>query len=286
MREMLIRNISDTALWVAAFRGLESNRPDALFQDPYADRLAGDRITSLAGRFCFRETARVVALRTILIDRIIQASIRDGVDAVLSLAAGLDSRPYRMALPPDFKWYEVDLPDLIAYKELLLADKVPACQLRRIPLDLSRRSPRSALFSQVNQESRRVLILTEGLLVYLNPLQVRELGEDLYSYSHYQRWVFDLMNFPLSWMKRLWQKELNAARIQFKFAPPEGTAFFRPMGWGESEYHSLFIAGDRFNRDFPGGKLMRLALGKCSPNTLEKINQFYGIAALDRLETP
>jgi len=39
----LIRNVSDTALWVAAYRALESERPDALFHDPYARELAGER---------------------------------------------------------------------------------------------------------------------------------------------------------------------------------------------------------------------------------------------------
>ena len=38
-----IRNVSDTALWVAIYRAMESERPDALFQDPYARRLGGER---------------------------------------------------------------------------------------------------------------------------------------------------------------------------------------------------------------------------------------------------
>jgi O-methyltransferase involved in polyketide biosynthesis len=39
----LIRNVSDTARWVAMYRAQESARPDALFHDPWAERLGGDR---------------------------------------------------------------------------------------------------------------------------------------------------------------------------------------------------------------------------------------------------
>jgi O-methyltransferase involved in polyketide biosynthesis len=49
----LIRNVSDTARWVAAYRAMETARPDALFRDPFADRLAGER-----GRQIVRELPR------------------------------------------------------------------------------------------------------------------------------------------------------------------------------------------------------------------------------------
>jgi O-methyltransferase involved in polyketide biosynthesis len=49
----LIRNISDTALWVAVYRARETDRPDAVFRDPFARRLAGERGEQIAQSFSF-----------------------------------------------------------------------------------------------------------------------------------------------------------------------------------------------------------------------------------------
>jgi O-methyltransferase involved in polyketide biosynthesis len=55
--------------------------------------------------------------RTKVIDDVIIEAIAEGCDKVLNLAAGLDTRPYRLNLPPDFAWVEADLPELLAEKE-------------------------------------------------------------------------------------------------------------------------------------------------------------------------
>ncbi len=44
-----IENVSDTALWVAVYRAMETARPDAIFRDPYAERLAGDKGVKIVG---------------------------------------------------------------------------------------------------------------------------------------------------------------------------------------------------------------------------------------------
>jgi methyltransferase (TIGR00027 family) len=93
----LISNVSDTARWVATYRAVESARPDALFHDPLADRLAGGRgraIVAAAPRM-IRNGWWLVA-RTKVIDDVIVEAIGDGCDRVLNLAAGLDTRPYRL----------------------------------------------------------------------------------------------------------------------------------------------------------------------------------------------
>jgi O-methyltransferase involved in polyketide biosynthesis len=100
-----IRNVSDTAHIIAAHRARESARPDALFHVALADRLAGDR-----GREFIATSPRImrdswpVVARTKLIDDFIIDAIGQGCDRVLNLAAGLDTRPYRLELKPDFTW--------------------------------------------------------------------------------------------------------------------------------------------------------------------------------------
>src|SRR5271156_6264636 len=118
----LIRSISDTALWVAVYRARETERPDALFRDPFARRLAGGSGGQIAPSMVFSERATwAFVMRTYLYDQYITEQLQQGVDMVVNLAAGLDARPYRMALPASLPWIEVDLPAILDYKEKILA---------------------------------------------------------------------------------------------------------------------------------------------------------------------
>src|SRR2546421_10012034 len=97
-----IEHVSDTARWVALYRAMESERPDALFRDPYARRLAGERgeriLTSMRKG---RAWAWPMIVRTAVMDELILRAIqRDGGGTVLNLAAGLGTRPYRRPPPP------------------------------------------------------------------------------------------------------------------------------------------------------------------------------------------
>ena len=89
--EPLIRNISDTALWVAVYRARESERKDAVFRDPYARKMAGERGEQIAQaqRFSAKHEWSFVA-RTWLIDHFVNQEVAAGADAVLNLACGLD----------------------------------------------------------------------------------------------------------------------------------------------------------------------------------------------------
>jgi O-methyltransferase involved in polyketide biosynthesis len=53
----------------------------------------------------------------------------DGVDTIVNLGAGLDTRPYRLELPYRLKWFEIDFPQMIEYKNGQVADQNPRCQL-------------------------------------------------------------------------------------------------------------------------------------------------------------
>ena len=121
MREPLISNVSDTARWMAAERAVESVRPDALFIDPFANRLAGDRgraIAATAPRLTRNGWPSVI--RTKLIDDLVAESVKRGCERVLNLAAGFDTRPYRLELPTGLEWIEADLPEIINEKQRLL----------------------------------------------------------------------------------------------------------------------------------------------------------------------
>ena len=136
--EPSIRNISDTALWVAIYRARETDRPDALFRDPFARKLAGERGEQIAQEMQTGQRYEwPYVSRTVRFDQIVSEQVKQGVDMVINLAAGLDTRPYRMELPASLKWVEVDLPAMIAYKEEILGKEKPRCALERVRLDLA-----------------------------------------------------------------------------------------------------------------------------------------------------
>src|SRR6185503_4200839 len=103
-----ISHISDTARWVAVYRAMESERRDAHFRDPWARRLAGDRGFEIVRKLPRgKATAWAMIVRTILFDEVTLRLVREqGVRTVVNLAAGLDTRPYRLPLPEDLAWVE------------------------------------------------------------------------------------------------------------------------------------------------------------------------------------
>jgi len=242
MTDPLIRNISDTARWVATYRARETDRPSALFHDPFAKRLAGERGEQIAAAMpSISGTDWPFVVRTYLFDRFISSEIDRGVDVVVNLAAGLDARPYRMKLPAALTWFEVDLPELLAYKADVLAAERPGCILERVPLDLSNVTERRALFDRVARRGKRVLVVSEGLLVYLDAEQVGSLARDLAARPTFERWIVDIASPGLlQMMQRRMGAMVSQAGAPYKFAPPEGPSFFTAYGWTPVDVQSLF----------------------------------------------
>lgn len=249
-----VRNVSDTARWVAYFRARESERPDALFRDPYAARLAGERGFKIANTLPegnSNEWAWVA--RTYLFDKFLAAEIEKGADLVLNLAAGLDARPYRMDLPPALQWVEVDFPEIVSYKEEMLAGEQPKCHLKRLSLDLADESARRELFNDLNGRAKKIVVLTEGLLIYFTPEQVASFARDLAANSHFQSWIIDLASpGQLRLMQRTSGAQLSEAGAAFKFGPAEGAKFFAAHGWNPIEVQGLLKTAAQFKRSPKG----------------------------------
>ena len=188
-----MQNVSDTARWAAVFRARETERPDALFRDPFARRLAGERGFEMTANLRDgNQHAWAWTARTYAFDQYLTREIEKGADMVLNLAAGLDARPYRMALPATLQWVEADLPGILTYKEEILAAEKPSCMLERIHIDLSDATARRALFAEMQRRARRVVVLTEGLVIYFAREDVAALAEDLASGESFARWIVDI----------------------------------------------------------------------------------------------
>jgi methyltransferase (TIGR00027 family) len=247
---IIVRNISDTARWAAVFRARETERPDALFRDPFAARLAGRLGVDIANTLPDgNKHAWAWVARTYWFDQFIEREIQLGADMVLNLAAGLDARPYRMQLPKTLQWIEIDLPQILSYKEKILAGEHAACPLERIPLDLADVRARRAVFTELQQRAKRIVVLTEGLVIYLDREEVISLSKDLAAHAQFQRWIVDLHSPGLLHiMKRTTGKQLKEVGAAFKFAPAEGADFFLPYGWRAVEVQGLITTAAKFKR--------------------------------------
>lgn len=245
-----MREISETALWVAVYRARENERPDAAFKDPYARLLAGERGESMARSMQFSEQNEWSFLgRTYLFDKFIQQEIEAGADLVLNLACGLDTRPYRMELPRELNWVEVDLPGLLEYKEAILekAGAKPVCNFVRMALDLADLDERRTLFQRLADENKRVLVVTEGLLVYLSREENAALADDLSKHPTFQRWIIDMSSPGLLKMIESAMGD-QLATTPLKFAPEEGLAFYEAHGWQRLAVQSMPEGAQAINR--------------------------------------
>lgn len=263
--ENAIRNVSDTALWVAIYRAMESERPDAIFRDPYARRLGGERGEAIVRQMPDGAAmAWPMIVRTAVMDEIVARYVREGARTVLNLAAGLDARPYRMDLPADLRWIHVDMPDMLAYFTGRMAGETPKCRLDFVAADLREADARRALFADAAREGP-VLVVTEGLLVYLPPDDVAALARDLHDIARARWWLSDLASpMLLKFLAKKWSPTLASGNAPFLFGPADGTGFFAPFGWREIEWRSSWTESFRLNRKMRHAWLWSL-LGKLQP---------------------
>jgi methyltransferase (TIGR00027 family) len=256
MADSLIENVSDTAFWVAYYRGLETRRADALFRDPLAEVLAGERGKKIAqtmpGRFM---TEWVIAIRTRLIDELIREAVQEGTDTVVNLGAGLDTRPYRMELPGPLTWIEADYPRMIEYKESRLAKEMPRIQLERVKIDLANVPERERFLAKIDARAKKALILTEGVIPYLNVEAVGALADDLRAMQHASFWIVDYLSAEAVRFRSRSGISKKTRNAPFIFKPADWFGFFREHGWQAKETRYLVEEGERLKRKprFPLG---------------------------------
>lgn len=282
---MNIEHVSDTARWVAVYRAMESERPDAHFRDPFARRLAGEQGEAIVrGMSRGRQMAWPMIVRTAVFDEVILDCVRNrGADLVLNLAAGLDARPWRLDLPESLRWVDVDLPGMVEYKAGVMAGERPRCRYEAIAADLANPAQRDDALSRAAAGSERALVVTEGLLVYLEPDDVDALAAALAARPMFRWWLTDLASPRLmKMMQKWWRKGMDKGSARFRFAPAESSAFFARYGWREAAWRPMIEDADRLHRT-PRGMWIWKLLGKLQPKRKqEEMRRFAGNLLLER----
>lgn len=180
-------SVGSTALFVAAARALEAQKPNPVAVDPYAEifcrAVGGEWADLLDGQAPDHalttedfgaDFVNFQAVRTKYFDRYFRAAADAGVRQIVLLAAGLDSRAYRLDWAGETVVFELDQPQVLEFKRQVLDGYTPRAQRREIPVDLRNDWPRALRDSGFNPEKPSAWI-AEGLLIYLPASAQREL---------------------------------------------------------------------------------------------------------------
>jgi methyltransferase (TIGR00027 family) len=234
------------------WRAAENTQPNPLYRDPRALKLAGSRGREIIKDLPMAGISRwMMAIRTRVIDDLIREAVADGVDLVLNLGAGLDTRPYRMELPSNLYWVEVDRTEIIELKESCLFGETPVCKLERVSCDLTDASARQALLASASEKSRNALVLTEGVIPYLSEEEVGALASDLNKYPCFQHWVTDYLSPIITKYRQARSKKLRLENAPFKFTPKDYFGFFLSHGWQAKDVQYIVDAAQKLGRPAP-----------------------------------
>lgn len=281
MTKPTINDVTDTAIWVAAYRAEENDRKDALFRDPFAHLLIGDHGAMLARRTQgSRYTAWSVIIRTCIIDQFILDLIAEKkIDTVLNLGTGLDTRPYRLTLPSSLRWIEVDFEKIIALKNEKLKDKGPLCQLERVALDLSKVDLRENFFQKIDSRSRNVLVMTEGVVPYLSNEDVESLALALHRRPSFKFWITEYYSPEILQFLRTPKRIKQMENAPFLFYPDDWYAFYKNCGWDQFQTKYFGIESEKLGRTppTPGWIKEDDILGR------EQVKRFLGYSVLKKI---
>lgn len=265
----IVSGIGITALFVASARAIESSRAEPLIVDPYAATFveaanAPTRLPTRVGELSspdalLEQMSHFMALRSRFFDEYLAEATTAGARQVVILAAGLDSRAYRLDWPSETTVYEVDQPGVLEFKEQVLADASarPQCERRTVAADLRDDWPKSL---QVNgfDPALPTAWLVEGLLLYLPAEATAALLDTIHSLSapgstiaiEHVEGMKDALEDPRA------QKLLKEVPYDYTRLLPEGPAGdpvgqLSQLGWAVGEVSVADLA-ERYGRSDDG----------------------------------
>jgi len=164
-----------------------------------------------------------------------------------------------------------------------MAAETPRCAIEFISADLREAAARRDVFAHAATQGP-VLVITEGLLIYLTADQVADLARELHEIALAKYWLTDLASpMLLKFVERRWGRTLKQGNAPFQFGPAEGTAFFAPFGWDEAEFHSTWVESFRLNRTMPGAWLWQLLSKLQSKQRQEAGRRMSGIVLMEAI---
>jgi methyltransferase (TIGR00027 family) len=229
------RLLSSTAYWTASVRARENEREDRLIRDPWAAALAGEEgMAWIAPRPA--ESVVPIIIRTRYFDDFLQRVTQEhGILQVVLLAAGLDTRAFRLSWPEETCVFELDQPPILAHKEQILhaADAQPACIRQAIGVDLTAPWADELISSGFVPRLPSVWLL-EGFLFYLANETIRQLLDEVISLAAPGSWMaFDIVNSVMltSPLTQKWVEMQAQSGAPWIGTMDDPVAFLAQRGW-------------------------------------------------------
>jgi methyltransferase (TIGR00027 family) len=251
----LASSVGATATAVAASRAMASAGPDALLNDPWADPLVravgidtfvklidgqiGRTDDPLLNRRTMNEQ---ITVRTRFFDDFFVGATNAGIRQAVILASGLDTRAYRLPWQGGTVVYEIDQPEVIAFKTQTLADlgAEPAAQRRTVAIDLRDDWP-TALQEAGFDAQQPTAWSAEGLLVYLPPEAQDRLFDNIAALSAPGSRIatehMDMRDIPADWAEKLTERSrrigsnINLAELFYTGDRNTAAEYLRGHGW-------------------------------------------------------
>jgi methyltransferase (TIGR00027 family) len=251
----LASSVGATATAVAASRAMASQHPDALLDDPWADPLVRavgiDTFVKLIdGEIEHAEDPLLnrramneqIAVRTRFFDEFFVQATESGIRQAVILASGLDTRAYRLPWPAGTKVFEIDQPQVIAFKTRTLADlgAEPTAQRTTVSIDLREDWP-AALIEAGFDPQQPTAWSAEGLLVYLPPDAQDRLFDNIANLSAPGSRIatehMDMRDVPADWAERLTERSkrigsnINLAELFYTGDRNPAADYLEANGW-------------------------------------------------------
>lgn len=277
----LASSVGATATAVAASRAVASQGPDALLDDPFAEPLVRavglDEFVKVVDGESFDESDPVrsrqamseqIAVRTRFFDDFFTAAAEAGIRQAVILAAGLDTRAYRLGWPANTHVYEVDQPEVIAFKTTTLdgLGAAPKATRTTVAVDLRDDWP-AALREAGFDPAKPTAWIAEGLLPYLPPDAQDRLFDHITSLSapgsRLATEHMDLANLPDDWADRInerWRRagsDINLGDLFYQGERKEARTYLSSHGWQVSIYPSS-EQYDRHGFTLPDDELVKM----------------------------
>lgn len=249
---MVSRPVALTARFTAKAREVESERADGLLRDPWAHLFSGEAGNRWLARQSTDTPGLALVLRTRYLDDLLAARRDDpAVAQVVLLAAGYDTRAFRLEWPAQTLLFEIDQPGVLAYKDYVLqaAGAVPQCDRRVIGVDLESGWTHRLLEAGFQPEHPSVWVV-EGLLMYLTPAGAAQMMTTISQFAAVGSWMgFDVLNEATltSPFTRERVQRLAERGMPWQFGVDDPVAWVQSFGWAATAT-TAEEAGRRYQR--------------------------------------
>jgi len=237
--------LGSTGRWTAGVRARESLREDRLFNDPWAAALAGEDGQEWAEHRSGDDGVSI-AIRTRFFDDFLQRVTGEhAIRQVVLMAAGMDTRAFRLSWPEKTRFFELDQPQVLQYKEQILRSvgALLASERHAIEVDLTGDPWSEALITAGFAPHQPTAWLLEGFLHYLPKENVTRMLDEITSLATPGSWIgFDIINSAMltSPWTRQWVEKLADSGVPWIGTMDDPEAFLATRGWKAT----LTLAGE------------------------------------------